>query len=75
MVIVPMSREQFEAKVAELAEKQGLHLVGDSGSVSKDGVTIAYDYDGHSVTARVVSKPFMIPASTCEAKLRAWLRT
>lgn len=72
MLQVPMTREQYNSKVAELAGK-GIELAGDRGSVDQSGVTVAYEYDGATLTLDVRHKPFLVTTSYCEAKLREWL--
>lgn len=49
-----LTRQQLEAKRAELAA-QGIQLEGDSGTVSKQGVTITFTYGEPSLIVTVTN--------------------
>ncbi len=55
MLKVAMTRPPYNDKVAELA-RQGLTLTGDHGEVDEEGVTVAYTYDGDTLTLQVMRK-------------------
>ena len=74
VVTIPMTRAQFEAKAAQLKAEQGLVITGDTGTLSKDGVTAKYTYDGVTLTAQIIDHPFVVSMSYCVNKLAAWLQ-
>jgi hypothetical protein len=73
MVTVPLTRDEFNAKAAQLQKEQGITLAGDRGEVSKQGVTVSYSYNGEFLTLTVTKKPMIVSVAFCEAKLRGWL--
>lgn len=70
---IPLTQAQYDAKVAQLKQDQGITLSGDSGTVSKLGVVIDYSYDGKDLTLEVKDKPFLISEKHIEAMIAAWL--
>jgi len=63
--------EQFACLVAKAAA-QGIEIAGNSGSASRDGVTIAWDYDdaGQILTLQCTASPFFIPCNMINARLQ-----
>ena len=63
--------EQYAALIAE-AQAAGVPIAGDSGTASKDGVTVAWTYDGTTLTLTVESRAWYDPPiATIQAKLAA----
>lgn len=73
MVTAKMTRDEFNAKAAQLKAEQGIVLSGDKGEVSKDGVTVDYEFDGAEFTATIKHKPMLVTLGYCETQLRHWL--
>jgi hypothetical protein len=73
MVEMKMTRDEFNAKAAQLKAEQGIVLSGDKGEVSKEGVTVDYEFDGENFTAFIKHKPMLVTLAFCEGKLRSWL--
>lgn len=73
MISVQMTREEFNAKAAQLKAEQGIVLTGDSGEAEKDDVDILYVYDGQALHLTVKHKPMLLSVGYCENKMRAWL--
>jgi hypothetical protein len=71
---IPLTQEQYKEKVAQL-ETLGVHLTGTQGAISKEGVTVNYAYDGHQVVLNVVHKPFALPMSVVEGKIKEWFNS
>jgi hypothetical protein len=70
---IPLTPAQYKAKVEQLKQEQGIALTGESGTVSKLGVEIAYSYDGTDLTYEVRDKPFLISEKHVEAIVTGWL--
>lgn len=73
-VVIPMSREQFEAE-REKAAAAGFPLVGDSGSVERIKVPfgemgLKFSYDGTALYVTVTHKPMMLPESAVESEIK-----
>ena len=73
MIQVKMTRDEFNAKAAQLKAEQGIVLSGDKGEVSKQGVTVDYEFDGETFRGTIKHKPLIVTLDYCEAMLRAWL--
>lgn len=72
MIDVPMTEEQFAAASRRFATN-GIELTGDSGTLTKDGITAKYDYaDGH-LKIEVLDRPFFLPLSMIEGRLSHYL--
>jgi hypothetical protein len=54
------------------AQEQGLELSGESGSTSFQGMDFEWNYDAaaRSLTIQCTNKPFLIPCSVIESKIR-----
>ena len=72
MVEVPMSPAQFAAATQRLRQN-GIELAGDGGTLSKDGITARYAYAEGFLRIEIVDKPFLLPESLIEGRLRAYL--
>lgn len=75
MVTVPLTPLQYVAKKAELQSKLGISLTGYEGTISQQGVTVAYKYDTQAceLQCSVTKKPMLVPLALAESKLRSWL--
>jgi hypothetical protein len=72
MIDVAMSEEQFAAASRRFATN-GIELTGNSGTLTKDGITAKYDYvDGH-LKIEVLDRPFFLPLSMIEGRLEHYL--
>jgi hypothetical protein len=71
MLSIPMSDAQFAAATARL-RADGIAITGPSGTLSKDGITGKYDYANGTLTVEVTDRPFFVPLSLIEGKLRAY---
>jgi hypothetical protein len=65
---------QFHAALSKLYSEPGASVSlgsgGNSGSVTGDGVTIGFTYDGSSSLAvNVLSKPWYLPESVVESHI------
>lgn len=69
---IAMTRTQFTSKVVELAEKFGVHALGDEGSLQHSGVSVDYHYDGTVLTIEVLHKPFFVTEAYVEGEITAW---
>ena len=54
------------------AQSQGLQITGDSGSTSYQGIDFTWQYDSssQSLTITCTEKPFFVPCSMIEQKIR-----
>jgi hypothetical protein len=71
MLSIPMSDAQFAA-AADRLRADGIAITGPSGTLSKDGITGKYDYANGMLTVEVTDRPFFVPLSLIEGKLRAY---
>ncbi len=72
MIEVPMSEEQFATATRRLAAN-GIALDGPSGTISKDGITAKYEHAAGLLRITVLDKPFLLPESLIEGRLKAYL--
>ena len=72
MIEVPMSDAQFASATRRLAAN-GIHLAGPSGTLSKDGITARYEHGDGLLRITILEKPFLLPESLIEGRLRAYL--
>ncbi len=72
MIRVALTPAQFAAKCAEL-NARGVRIADPEGTISKDGVTASYTYDGATLTVNVLHKPMLYAMSVVESKLTVWL--
>ena len=66
-----MTREQLESIRTRLSVN-GVQITGDSGEIEQQGCKLSYSYDGSNLTVNVLHKPFMIPESAVENKIKEW---
>lgn len=71
MIRVPMSEAQFAAATRRLAEN-GIELSGREGTLTKDGITGTYTYDGEALSIDITDRPFFLPLSMIEQRLEAY---
>lgn len=70
--ITPLARNQFEAARTRLAD-QGIPVLGDEGNIEAHKVGVHFAYNGtDTLTITMEHKPWIIPASTVEEKIREW---
>ena len=67
-----MSETQFAAATQQL-RSNGIEMSGRDGTLTKDGVTARYAYEGGTLSVEIVDRPFLLPLSLIEGKLRAYL--
>ena len=72
MVEVPMSEAQFAA-ASERLRQNGIVLAGRDGTLSKDGITARFAYGEGFLRIEILDKPFLLPESLIEGRLRAYL--
>lgn len=72
MIEVPMTDEQFASATRRLAAN-GITLAGPSGTLSKDGITAKYEHAGGILRVTILEKPFLLPESLIEGRLKAYL--
>ena len=72
MIEVPMTEDQFAAATRRLADN-GIQLAGREGTLTKDGVTARYAFDGVKLAIEIVDRPFLLPLSMIEGRLKAYL--
>ena len=67
-----MSPEQF-ARLQEKARSAGIEIEGNSGSASKFGAGVTWNYDAEAqeLTLQVLTAPFFMKKEDIEAQLRA----
>lgn len=71
LVFAGVSRAAWEAMKAD-ANREGIALNADAGTLSKAGFTIewAYDSGGCSLTVTCTKAPFFLKCETINAKIR-----
>ena len=72
MIEVPMSEAQFATASRRLAAN-GIELTGPSGQLSKDGITARYEHTEGTLRITILDKPFLLPESLIEGRLKAYL--
>ena len=72
MIEVPMSDAQFASATRRLAAN-GIQLAGPSGTLSKDGITARYEHADGWLRIAILEKPFLLPESLIEGRLKAFL--
>jgi hypothetical protein len=71
MLSFPMTDAQF-ANASNRLRAAGIELSGPSGTLSKDGITAKYAHADGKLTVEIVDKPFFVPESMIEAKLKEY---
>ena len=72
MIEIPMSESQYAAATERL-RTNGIELNGTTGTLSKDGVTAKYTYAEGKLAVEILDRPFLLPLSLIEGKLRSYL--
>jgi len=72
MIEVPMTEAQFATATRRLAAN-GIQLSGPTGTLSKDGITAKYEHANDVLRITILEKPFLLPQSLIEGRLRAYL--
>ena len=72
MIELPMTEAQFATATRRLAAN-GIALTGTSGTLSKDGITAKYEHVNDLLRITILDKPFLLPESLIEGRLRAYL--
>lgn len=67
-----MSDAQFAAATQRL-RANGIELAGPTGLLTKDGVTAKYTHANGTLTVEIIDRPFLLPLSLIEGKLKAYL--
>jgi hypothetical protein len=67
-----MSETQFAAATQRL-RSNGIEMSGRDGTLTKDGVTARYSYADATLSVEILDRPFLLPLSLIEGKLRAYL--
>jgi hypothetical protein len=72
LVFTPISPEQYET-LLQKANDAGLALEGNSGTASRLGVEVAWEYAPESLrlTIQCLSAPFFMNSDTVNKKIRA----
>ncbi len=72
MTFSNISPEKYETLLAT-AQSQGLNLTGYTGATTYQGMTFNWNYDlpTQSLTLHCTEKPFFVPCSVIEQKIRA----
>ena len=73
MIQIPLTPEEFQTKVNQLAEQQGITITGHEGIIEKMGVKASYIYESGLLTIKILHKPMFLTEAMCEKQLRAWL--
>lgn len=64
--------EHFASLMSEVTKETGLAVSGNSGTASKSGFTVSWNYDPSVgvLTMQVLDKPWIVPASVCQSKIQ-----
>jgi hypothetical protein len=73
MIEVPMTDAQF-VTATERLRTHGIELSGPSGTLSKEGITGKYEHADGKLRIEIVDKPFFIPMSLIEGRMKAFLQ-
>jgi hypothetical protein len=69
-----LTRSELESKRHQLSQA-GVHLSGDSGTLTAQGCTIRYTYREPYLIVQVMDKPFFVPESVVTSKIRSWFQS
>ena len=72
MIEMPMTDAQFAAATRRL-QQNGIELTGPEGTLTKDGITARYEHADGLLRVTVLDKPFLLPESLIEGRLKAYL--
>ncbi len=73
MIELPMTEAQF-ASAGERLKRHGLDLSGPAGTLTKEGITASYTYGEGLLRITIHNKPFFIPESLIEGRLKAYVQ-
>jgi hypothetical protein len=73
MIQIPLTPEQFDSKVVQLAAQQGINMIGHEGTIEKMGVKANYLYENGVLSITILDKPFLLSEEMVESQLKAWL--
>jgi hypothetical protein len=72
MLSIPLTDAQF-VSLADRLRTNGIDMVGDTGTLTKDGVTANYTHAAGQLTIEITHHPIYYPIALIESKLRSWL--
>lgn len=72
MIEIPMTEAQFAAATERL-RTNGIELTGNTGTLTKDGVTAKYTYGEGKLAIEILDRPFLLPLSLIEGRLQSYL--
>lgn len=72
MISLPITDSQF-ASLATRLRTNGIEMVGNTGMLTKDGVTARYTHADGKLTIEITDHPIYYPISLIETKLHSWL--
>jgi hypothetical protein len=72
MFSIPITASQF-ASLATRLRTNGIDMVGDTGTLTRDGVTAQYTHANGKLTIEITDRPSYYPVPLIEAKLQSWL--
>jgi hypothetical protein len=72
VISVPISDSQFASLTARL-RTNGIELSGDTGTLTKDGITAKYTHANGLFTVEIIDRPDLLPLSLIEGKLQSYL--
>ena len=70
MIQVPLSPEQYSELAAKMAKEEGVTVNGESGKISKMGVSADFVYSNGVFTVNVLDKPFFVTTEYCEEQIK-----
>jgi hypothetical protein len=73
MLSFPLTDAQFAAASTRL-RAYGVDLSGPTGTIAKEGITAKYVHANDTLTVEIVDKPFFIPQSLIESKLKDYFQ-
>ena len=75
MIQIPLTPEAYAVTSKLIAEKQGIDLTGDEGTITKMGVTASYKYAEGHLSIAILEKPFFVTTEYCEEQIKNWVAT
>jgi|GEM_PF-1156416 len=73
MISIPLTDAQFASLAARL-HTNGIDMVGETGTLTKDGVTASYTHAAGQLTVEITHHPSYYPLPLIESKLHNWLQ-
>ena len=74
MVEVPLTQVQYD-EASRRMQAAGINISGTAGTLSRDGITAKYNYANGVLSIEIVDKPFFLPISVIESKMRGYIQT